>query len=178
MKIAVSGSAGIGKTSLIKYISPTLGYPIIDDFVDSELKKRGLNSPKELTDELARLVRFSALESKMNAEKSHESFLSDKSVVDYLAYWMTCTMQGAPKSETEEFFERAIKHSSIYDLIIIPPFGRFRISDNNKRSTNWHHQYRVHTQIKGLYLELGIPFQEYALNFDTSPIQVIKDLGL
>jgi hypothetical protein len=179
MRVALSGGGGIGKTTFIEHISGSLQrYVVIPDFIDVILKERGLNSPRELDDKGAREVRLEALARKVESERSSEDFLSDKSVADYHAYWMIWTMGDATDEERDRFHEMVNDHIGIYDKVIIPPFGRFEIEDNNIRSTDRYHQYRVHTLIKGIYQENGVPFSEYALNLEDSAERVIEEVGI
>jgi len=173
MKVAFSGGGGTGKTTLIKHISSHLpNYTIIHDYIDHELRLLGLSSPKQLSDIQARQVRLRALGKKIKSELETPNFLSDKSVVDYYAYWLIWTMAGAAHEETVK------SHVRNYDLVIIPQYGRFEIADNGIRTTNHFHQFRVHALIRGIYGELNIPTKEYSLNLKDSPEKVIEDLRI
>lgn len=178
MKIAVSGGGGTGKTTLINHIATTIRYPVLPDFMDIVLNEFGFKSPKELDDETSRKLRLLTLERKIKAEESEERFLSDKSVVDYHAYWLLLSAMGATEETNKKFYELTKEHVKIYDLIIIPSLRDFQNIDNGIRNTNFYHKYRVHTLIKGLYQELKVPFTEYSLNLQDLPEKVVKDLEI
>lgn len=76
MKIVISGSAGTGKTTLARYISPVLGYPLIPDFADVVLNEKGYKSFKDATFEEGRKIRMETLERKVEAELKTKSFIS------------------------------------------------------------------------------------------------------
>lgn len=179
MKIVVSGSAGTGKTTLVKKIAEGTGFPIIRDFADTVLRERGYKNFKQVVNpSMMRQIRLQALFRKIQMENSMESFVSDKGVADYYAYWMNVAMHEASQKENDMFYEETKGHIKIYDLVIIPPFGRFEIEDNKLRTTNLHYQFRNHCMIKGLYNEFGIPWAEYAMNLEDNSDKIIKDLGI
>jgi len=121
MKIVVSGSAGTGKTTLINYIAPTLNYPVIPDFADVVLQEMGYKSFKETSWDVSRQIRMEVLERKIQAESQEKIFISDKCVVNYLAYWLILSMVDATEEENDKFIKLTKKHAPIYDLVIIPP---------------------------------------------------------
>lgn len=179
MKITVSGGGGIGKTTLINHIKDELEqYVVIPDYIDTILCERGLKSPREMDDKLAREIRLEALERKINAENESTNFLSDKSVGDYYAYWQIWTMNIATESEKRKFYDLVKEHVDTYDKVIIPPFGRFKIEDNNIRNTNWYHQFRVHTLIKEIYNKMGVPYEEYSLDLNDAAEKIVGDLEI
>ncbi len=179
MKIVFSGSAGIGKTTFIDYLKPTLNYPIIPDFIDEEISKRGYKSWSEINNkEERRDVRLKALDRKILEEKENQNFLSDKGVVDYLAYWLIWDAFDARESENRYFLNQAKRASAIYELAVIPPFGKLKIENNKLRTIDEYHQFRIHSLIKGIYSEFGISWKDYSLNLNDSPDKVLTDLGI
>lgn len=179
MKIVFSGSAGIGKTTFIDYLKPTLNYPIIPDFIDEEISKRGYKSWSEINNkEERRDVRLKALDRKIIAEKENPHFLSDKGVVDYLAYWLIWDSLDASFKENKYFLNQAKEHTPIYQSVIIPHFGKLKIENNKLRTIDEYHQFRIHSLIKGIYSEFGISWKGYSLNLNDSPDKVLTDLGI
>jgi len=177
MRIVISGSAGIGKTTLSQYISSNLNYPLIPDFLDVILNERGYRRFREVNYEEGRQIRIEALERKIKAEFENPNFVSDKGVADYLAYWLISGMLNATNKENDRFFEATKDHIKIYDLVVIPPFGRFKIKANDIRMPSEHVQLRNHITIKGIYAELNIPFIEYSLDLNKSQQSIMEDLG-
>ena len=178
MKIVLSGGPSIGKTTLINHIKDELGFRVIPDYMDVVLAEQGLKRPKEMDDESARKIRIESLLRKVNAESISENFISDKGVVDYFAYWLAYTSNSATDEENDSFKETVLSHCNIYDLIIIPPIGRFEIKDNSIRLINPEHQLRIHALIKGLYSEFEIPWIEYTLDLNDKSNKVLKDLKI
>ena len=178
-KIAVSGGPSIGKSTLIKHLAPYLNYQIIPEMGDIVLSELGFNGYGSVpTDEQRRQIRIEMLNRKINLESSSEKFISDKSSVDYLAHWLIRALSNAPQDETDFYFQTVKKNSGIYDLVIIPPLGKFKIEKLDRRSTNLHEQYLIHTLIKGIYKEFGINWVDYSLNLNDSSEKVAKDLGI
>lgn len=180
MRIVVSGSAGTGKTTLVNRIAEAASLSVIPDFADSVLRESGYKSFKNVENpEVMRQIRLEALYRKVDAESKVKDFVSDKSVVDYFAYWLNVAMHEASQEQNGIFLEKTSTHAKkTYDLVIIPPFGRFNIEDNQIRTTNPHYQFRNQVTIKGLYAEFGIKWVEYAMNLEDSLEKIIKDLGI
>ncbi len=178
MKIVISGSGGIGKTTLINHISSTLEYSVIPDYIDVILKEKGYRNLGEPDDNTRLKIRIEALERKIKAETESSNFISDKGVIDYLAYWMVRSIHRATKEQTDYFLENVFLHVDVYDKVIIPPFGRFLIKNNKKRTTDRTYQQQVHETIITLYNIFGLLWEEYALDLNKPPEEVIKELGI
>src|SRR5262245_30674564 len=100
MRIGIVGHAGSGKSTLARDLSQALGIPLIPDLVLQELQDQaGKPSWRGIKDtRIRRQIRLAALEKKIAAEAAAESFVSDKTVIDYLAYWL----QNQAEFETKE----------------------------------------------------------------------------
>ncbi len=187
MRIALSGAAGTGKTRIAHSISEQLGLPYIPDVIDSLLNERGWKSWKDLYARegeengktIERLLRLEALNKKIAEERSHDSYVSDKTVIDYLAYWMAHTARHASPEENETFIGAAREHAQTYDRILVPAFDVFELEDNpEKRNAQYAHRLRIHSLIKGLYHQFTCFFREFAYAFSTPVQHLIEDLQL
>ena len=178
MKIVISGSAGIGKTTLAKKISSIMGYTYIPDQMDVVLRKNGFSSPKELNNKESVILRLRALKLKIDKESKEENFVSDKGVIDYYAYWLIWCFKNATDVQNRTFIRNVRGHLKNYDLVIIPKFGRFKIKDNKIRETDINYQYKIHSLIKELYHNFKIKIKEYDFNLTTPGSKIVKNLGI
>src|SRR5437870_682065 len=89
MRIGIVGAAGTGKTTLARELAEALGCPLIPDYVEEVLKEHGKDSWRGVLDlRVRRTIRLEALKRKMEAENAAASFVSDKTAIDYLGYWL------------------------------------------------------------------------------------------
>ena len=158
-RIAVSGSAGIGKSALCSRLAGAYGYPLIPDMIDTVLRKHGygswrdVGSPTEAVD-----IRLDGLQRKIESETNSETFISDKSVIDYLAYWDLNTASDASHEDRERFESAVADHLGRYDLILLLLWGRMPIQKLDRRRVDRVHQFRVHSAITRRMLQLRDPF--------------------
>ena len=161
-KIAISGSAGIGKTALCKKLAFKLNYPIISDKIDVVLKQYGYISWKEVHNPTKIIkVRLEALNKKIKAEKNTPCFISDKSVIDYFAYWIINSTHSATQKERTNFLDMVIDHIKCYELILLLPYGRIPLKDKRKRNISSKHQLKIHSKITYLLNKFKLPFIPY-----------------
>ncbi len=152
MKIVLSGSAGIGKTTLAEAISKSHGYEYIAEHYDLLFENADtFNSPKHVLIELFNTV----LSKKLTVERKHSHIISDRSPVDLFNLWMS---KGLWKNdeETRKFHKRCCHYSSHYDYVVLLPWGAIPLEQNHnspsgqKRIMNRWVQFHNHSNIIGL----------------------------
>mgnify|MGYP003640575168 CR=1 FL=1 len=104
MKVAISGSAGTGKTTLAR-----------DDFFDERYNY--IQSRSELK---RRIV--SLLESKHRLEQEQESFVVDRCPVDLFNLWMAQGF-GDDQKSTGALYSQCRKYIEKYDRVIVLPWS-------------------------------------------------------
>lgn len=121
MKIAISGSGGIGKTTFARNFAERTGVACIHEDMDDLFDRlpAGSTDFSGFADEF-----FGLLEKKRQAELEAGSFITDRCPVDLFSLWM-CISTMERRRETAEFHKRCIRYCSHYDLIVFPPVGVF-----------------------------------------------------
>lgn len=120
MKIAVSGSAGVGKTTLAQNLAQALNIAYIPEHYEplfDSLDK--LDSPPNGLAELFNKV----LDIKLSEQEKYGSFVADRCSADLLNLWLRRKLFGLPEA-SQAFHSRCREAMSSYDLIVIPPWGR------------------------------------------------------
>lgn len=179
MRIAISGASGIGKTRLAKKLAKQLHAPFIPDVIDEVLHEHGYRdwadgpSKKE-----ERTIRLEALNRKIRLEKKTRVWVSDKSVVDYFAYWLTLAGKTASPKEKATFERLVRSHVDCYDRVILPLFGKYPVEHRVRRNTDPNHRLRIHSAVLHLYDLLQIPHESYDFKFEASGNSVVEELGL
>jgi adenylate kinase family enzyme len=165
MRIGISGAAGTGKTTLAQNLAAKLGLPLIPDFVEEVLREHGKDSWRGINDTRIRhTIRMTALERKIAAEREAEAFVSDKTVVDYLAYWLLNQMEFETKEQNAAVVELVRPHVARYTHRLVLPY-RAEVDFATGRNQDPVHNLKVAGLKRGLWTELGAPAIETPYGF-------------
>jgi len=166
MRIGIVGSAGSGKSTLARDLAAALRVPLIEDMTLELLRaQKGVPSWRGIRDiRVRRTIRLRALEEKVEAENAAPAFVSDKTVVDYLAYWLQNQAEYETAEQTQAFFERAKDHLSRYDLCVFLPV-REEVDYAEGRSNDPIHNLKVGAFKRGLLSMLGVPVVDAPYTF-------------
>ena len=126
---------------------------------------RGINDPVE-----RRKIRMRIFNIKIREEKDHPSFVSDKTVADFFAYWMLNQASLEYPSKTYELLDLLTEHMAVYDHLIVLPW-RSEIAPADGRNDDPIHALRIQTQVEGAYAMLG------ARNVVRVPYTFGEDIG-
>lgn len=151
-RIALSGSAGTGKTTLGRRLAADLGVPYVEEGMRRRLEA-GLDLHTLDMDGLSSLIEElwqEQCDAEDDAVRTSGGFVSDRSHVDYAAFWLHYGLTDA-EERTLAFFERVFERArASHDLVALLPFGVLRLEDDGVRSTNDFVQLRFHLLVEGL----------------------------
>ena len=157
MRIGILGAAGTGKTTLAKALAAHLGSEYVPDHVLAVLRELGRDSWRGVSDvKQRRRVRENALRRKIAAEAEHAAFVSDKTVVDYLAYWLQNQSEHEDAATNTHFVAECRAAASRYDLIVCLPY-REVVEYAVGRSQDATHNLKVAAHKRGLVTILKLP---------------------
>jgi len=148
LRIALSGSAGTGKTTLGRALADQLGIPFIEEGMRARLEK-GLDIHTLDVRGLRSLVRELWLEQREAQEAAGEAFIVDRSSLDYAAFWLHYNLY-EEHAQTDEFFAELRASTEHYDRILLFPWGALPIEADGVRATNQWLQLRFQTILEGL----------------------------
>jgi len=150
-KIALSGSAGTGKTTLGTRLAAHYSVPFLEEGMRTRLEN-GLNLHDLSMSQLADLV-----EGLWNEQQENENaalrecggFVSDRSSVDFAAFWLHYGFaQDQPRAAA--FVRETLAHSVHYDRIVVLPWAALPLVADGYRSTNTWIQKRYQALLEGL----------------------------
>jgi hypothetical protein len=149
LRVALGGSAGVGKTTLGEVLAGRLGVGFIAEGMRARLEAgldlHGLSRDAhralvvELFDEVMDAVR----------RRSADGYVSDRSPMDFLAFWLYYGF-AADTAETERFAARCAAALAEFDAVIILPWGAIPLADDGVRTPNPWRQLHYQALLEGL----------------------------
>jgi hypothetical protein len=147
LKIAIAGPSGVGKTTLAHWIANEYGIPFITTSTKPLWEKYNIQSHKEL---VSRTIlnpswgyqfQLELLEMRQNIIDTNNNFVTDRSPMDNLVYFL---MQNTPymsEGETEEYVKLCADALGKLDCLIQIPFTELiNLEDDGKRIPNKYYQ--------------------------------------
>ncbi|MSP57086.1 MAG: hypothetical protein EXR69_16035 [Myxococcales bacterium] len=157
-RIALSGSAGTGKTTLGKRLAAELGLPYVPEGMRAYLEGNGPDLHSLGRDGLRALV-LRLWDEQMEAERvavqDHGGFVVDRCAVDFSAFWIYYGY-AADDPETRRLFAET-QAPTRYDSVWLFPWGAFPVEADGVRSSSPWVQLHVHTLIEGMLHRAGAP---------------------
>lgn len=150
-RLALSGSAGVGKTTLGRALAEQHGVPYIPEGMRSRLEA-GLSLHDLTHPQLAALIEELWAEqcaAEDAAIASHGGFIADRSAVDYAAFWLHYRFTDDQRA-TESFFAATLSRISTYDRIVLLPWGVLPLVADGIRSSNPWLQRHFQVTVEGL----------------------------
>ena len=150
-RLAISGSAGTGKSTLAEKLANKFDLPYLEEGFRRRLDE-GLDphmlSRDEMKDLILELYR-EAMDELDGALKDHGGFVADRCSIDYLAFWLHYGFSNEEQM-TAKLYEQACKDLNRYDDIIILPWDACEIENDGQRANNKWLQLKFQSLLEGL----------------------------
>lgn len=138
-RIAFCGASGTGKSVLADYIQKRYNLEYNPVGSRSVAKDMGFDNPYDV-DAAGRRLEFQGrlLRAKIEWEEQHETFVSDRTTLDNLAY----TILHSPGTVSDTYWEESFKALSRYDVIFYTPLSSFHscAGDPARKSDPTYHK--------------------------------------
>ncbi len=149
--IALSGSAGTGKTTLGRALSEQLGLPFLEEGMRARIEA-GLR-PNEL-DSGAQETLFEELwaeqaAAQTRAAKLHGGYVADRSALDFAAAWLQYTTLDRPE-RTGAWISARLADSAGHTHILQLPFGVLPLVGDGIRHADPWFQFRFQAIVEAL----------------------------
>lgn len=147
MRIGICGAESTGKTTLAKALADKLELPLITEQARGVAKRLGIDDlnkdyPKGLWDRF----QWECLKTQMAIEQGHESFVSDRTVLDNLAYWLVDHATPSQCYETLQYWgyaERHIRVRPYHMIVFVRPEDDMALENDGFRHTNPAHRWLI-----------------------------------
>lgn len=166
VKIAISGSAGIGKTTLAGALAARRGYRLIEEGYDGLFgSDAGFVKPRaRLRHEILAL-----LELKNSREDEAAAFVADRCAVDLFNLWMSRGF-GDDQEATAWLYHRCRHYVAKYDVVFVLPWSAIPLRQitlvaNRRRAMNPWSQLYNHANVIGLLHQWLLPARLVAIPF-------------
>lgn len=157
MRIAFIGPHGVGKTTVCERIAAHLGLPLITERAREVARNWGLTPATIPADRLVE-YQWTILRQQVLAETSLQNvgFVSDRSTIDNMAYWVSvAASQNVPWETIEAYNQLAYTRLPHYDLLIHIPV-MFPLEGDGERHPDPTFQTEIAGNISDLLLSLDV----------------------
>lgn len=159
LRIALSGSAGTGKTTLARRLASDLSLPYVPEGMRVRIE-RGLDlhalGPEQLQGLVLELWEEQC-QLEDQAERSSGGFVSDRSPIDFFAFWLL--YRCGPRAHTESFHREVGERAARLDRIVVLPWGVIPLEDDGVRSVDPWRQKHYQALLEGLLFRESRPEQ-------------------
>jgi AAA domain len=167
MKIGITGTSSVGKSTLAIRLAEVTGLPLISDV---EVHARAFNMMElrgiaphtryfpDMTPEEHVEFERCLLPVRQQLQDENPHFVADETPLDFINwYYVICGQHPdlMPHEEFHKYHEKWVDQIKAYDLIWYLPFGSLPIVDDNRRFTNRVQLEFWDNAIRGLILKLS-----------------------
>jgi nicotinamide riboside kinase len=142
MRIAITGSAGVGKSTLGRRLGEILGVPVLGEGMREWLERTG-SDLHALGRDGVRSLLVRLWEERRAAEETNQAFVADRSSYDFGAFWLYYQF-GGQDAETERLLAECFSPGR-YDTVYLIPWGSIPLVADGVRSSDRYVQ--LHSQL-------------------------------
>lgn len=175
VRIAISGSAGVGKSTLSRRLAAELGVPWIGEGMREYLERTGVDL-HALGSEGVRALVVRLWEERKEAEaRATGGFVADRSAYDFAAFWLYYRF-AADDAVTERMLGETLAPGR-YERVYLLPWGVIPLRADGVRSTNRWVQLHSQVLIEGMLARWGENVRRIAaVDLDARVAEVLADL--
>jgi uroporphyrinogen III methyltransferase / synthase len=154
-RIAVCGSASVGKTSLVEALAGTMGLPCLHEEMRAYLERTGTRLADLPPPEVEQIL-LELWQKRAAREQSTVAFVADNCALDFIAYGLHYRCLTDELVST--LLPQVLKLSAAYDAVFVLPWGVLPYIDDGVRNRNRHDQFSYQLNIEGLlrrYMQPG-----------------------
>jgi len=147
-RIAISGSAGVGKSTLARALAAELGVPYLPEGMLEYLESGGPDLHTLGPDGMRRLV-LRLWAERQEAEARAPAFVADRASYDFAAFWLYYRFADPHDDDTAPYLAATMAPGR-YDVVAVLPYGRLPLVADGVRSSNPWVQLHTHLLIEGM----------------------------
>lgn len=151
LRVAISGSAGTGKTTLGQALADRLDLPFLPEPMRARLEG-GFDLHDVTLDQLRDLILElydESIDAMAAAEANAGGFIADRSPADFVAFWLYYRLAG-DEAATEALVARVRRDLDRLDGVLLLPWGGIPLEDDGVRAPNAWLQLHFQALFEGL----------------------------
>lgn len=150
-KIVIIGSQCTGKSVLGNELSKRLDIPLITEIA----RRYDRNELLNVSSERYMILQKEILEQQIRTESEYKEFISDRSSLDNLSYWLNNCANRSNYNDNDLYIKRSIGNAKNYShIFLLTP--EFYPKDDGFRSTDIVYQMRIDATIQTILHLFGI----------------------